>query len=240
MADEFGAVQFPVAPPRNDDQSVTDPALDKIGSYLQAVLNNRLNAAWGAVAPNTKFVQQFFTNNPTDSTFNDRDLPALFLWRSRSMDDQLADDYLETITDVVVLWIPTTADQFKRSLRDPIFNGFQKATSQAINVGRDPAWVDPLDPDSESPELGSVLMERAGLFRMPYATTCKRVDNGVKIDKGSGTATYPAYVLTLRISEVNRQDPSVHGVPSKLDSVQTSGSLVLESILPIPPPPVTP
>lgn len=236
MVDTFGVLEYPtVQPPATDDDSVTDPALDKLAAFLAAVLNVQLSQAWTAVNPGKKFVEQFFTNSPADSTFNERDLPSLFLWRNQALDDQLTDDWLETMTDVTVLWVPQNADQAKRSLRDPGLNGFQKTISRALNVGRDPAWFDPSDPDPDSLNLGSVIMLRAGLFRDPYVTSCRR--EPLAIVKDDTRATYPGITLTIKISEITVWDPAAGRVASATQTTQTAGgNFVLEFQLPKPTP----
>lgn len=231
MADTFGVLEYPVVqPPPSDNDSVTDPALDKIGAYLQAVLNAHIGLAWFTVNPGKKFVEQFFTNSPSDSTFNERDLPSLFLWRQQTVDDQLTDDWVETFTDVTVLWVPQNAEQAKRSLRDPGMNGFQKTISRALYLGRDPAWIDATDQDTEALSRGSVLMIQAGLFREPFVTTCRR--EPLAIVKDETRASYPGISLTMKIAEITVWDPAAHGFESQVDVTSTAGALTLESKIP--------
>src|SRR6478752_3855559 len=140
-SDKFGALTFPVQIPGPGD-SVHDPALDCIGSYLTACLNSMLGSSWKAVNPGRKFVESFNTNNANDE-FNERDLPALFLNRTSSFDDHATDDWVETITDVSVTWVPQTAVQAKRVLRSTGVNGLSKVITRALELGRSPAWIDP-------------------------------------------------------------------------------------------------
>jgi hypothetical protein len=122
MADYFGALTFPAQIP-GPNSSVFDPALDAIGGYLSACLNDQLKSSWGAVNPGVPFVKSFRTDTP-GYEFNERDLPALFVWRSGSVDEQVTDDWTETITEVTVTWVPQNAVQAKRSLRATGVNGF--------------------------------------------------------------------------------------------------------------------
>lgn len=234
MSDRYGALQFPVSPPVGKD-SVSDPALDYIARYLQACLNAQLNQAWSAVNPGRNFVQSYQTQSPGD-TFNERDLPCLYVGRTAMIDDQVTDDWVECTTDVTLTWVPQNAEQAKRSLREPGFNGFQKVVSRALSLGRSPSWVDPLDADPAALTLGSVLIERARLFRWPFLTGGRQ--DTVVITKGTQSSEYPAFTLTMKIHEITQWDNSFDSItmasrdPSKLDETVTSGGLSIEAKIP--------
>lgn len=234
MADQFGAISFPVDAPTSGT-SVNDPALDYIAQYVQACCNFQLAASWGSVNPGKKFIQSYQTQSPGD-TFNDRDLPCLYVWRSHETNDRVTDDWVETTTDVTLTWVPQNADQAKRSLREPGANGFQKVVGRALALGRSPVWVDPLDPATDAKTLGSVLIDRAKLFREPFLTTARQ--DTVVITKGTQTSTYPAFTLMMKIHEITQWDPSFDSIamapraPSKLDETVTSGNFSLESLIP--------
>lgn len=233
-SDTFGALNFPAQIPGPKD-SVHDPALDYIGRYLQACLNDQLGASWSAVNPGRKFVESIQTNSPGDA-FNERDLPALFLIRSSSFDDHVTDDWIEVTTDVSITWVPQNAVQAKRVLRYTGVNGFSKIISRALFLGRSPVWVDPLDTDPTSVTLGSVLIERANLFRWPFVTTTK-VDQ-VTVQKGTLVDVYPAFTVMIKIHEITNWEQSFDSITmrdravSKLDNTTTAGAFQISELIP--------
>lgn len=232
MADQFGALEFPAqAPNLAAGDSVTDPRLDKLGGFLQAVLNADVGLAWNVVSPGKKFVEQMFTNDPADSTFNERDLPSLFVYDARSTSNQMADDLVEDVSQVTVLWVPQNVDQARRSLRSTGVNGLKKSVERAFYLGRHPAWVDPGDPDPDAAMLGSVLMTRAGLCKWPFVRSAQTTPLTIVTD-GSAPRTYPGYSLTVELSEVTQWDPGAYSPTSAVDTTQTAGALGLEFILP--------
>ena len=241
MSDSFGSMTFPVPIPGPND-SVHDSALDCLGSYLTACLNDQLGPSWSAVNPGKKFVESFQTSEPGDS-FNERDLPAMFLYRTASFDEPVTDDWIEQTTDVTVTWVPQSAVQFKKNLRATSINGFSKVVTRALHLGRSPAWIHPADKSTSSKTRGSPLMERAGFFRVPLVTSAK-IDY-VTVEKGLDVATYPAFSLIIRIFEITNWEDSFDSItmadraPSKLDETVTSGALQVSKLIPIPPIPTT-
>jgi hypothetical protein len=233
-SDHFGALRFPAQIPGPKD-SVHDPALDCIAAYLSACLNDQLGASWQAVNPGRKFVESFTTNGPGDE-FNERLLPALFVWRSGSIDEPATDDWLETVTDVSVTWVPQNAVQAKRGIRSTGVNGFHKVVSRALALGRSPAWVDPSDTDPTSKTLGSVLITRAELFRWPFVTMSKM--DQVTIQKGTLVDVYPAFTVMIKIHEITKWDESFDSISmtdravSKLDNTTTSGGFNISELIP--------
>jgi len=234
MSDTFGALEFPVQIPGPND-SVHDPALDLLGAYLMACLNDQLGPSWLAVNPGKKFIESYATNSAND-LFNERDLPGLFGTRSMSYDEQYTDDWTMTSTDVAMTWVPQNAVQARRALRSTGVNGFSKVITRALAIGRSPAWVDPADPDPAAAQLGSVLVERANFIRMPYVISSK--PDQVTIQKGIDYDTYPAFTVMIKIHEITEWEESFDSVvmanraPSKLDETVTSGNFDLHSLIP--------
>lgn len=234
MSDHFGALEFPVQVPGIND-SVQDPALDCIGGYLMACLNDQLGPSWQAVNPGRKFVESFATNAAND-LFNERDLPGLFLYRSISYDEQYTDDWTMTSTDVAVTWVPQNADQAKRALRSTGVNGLSKVITRALALGRSPAWVDPADTDPEAEVLGSVLVDRARLIRMPYVISSK--NDRVTIEKGMEYSTYPAFTVMVKVQEITEWDQSFDSLvmadraPTELNETVTSGNYSISALIP--------
>jgi len=234
MSDTFGSLIFPCQIPGPND-SVFDPALDYLGAYLMACLNDQLGDSWKAVNPGKKFVESYATNSAND-LFNERDLPGLFGTRSMSYDEQYTDDWTMVFTDVAMTWVPQNAVQAKRAMRSTGVNGFSKVITRALALGRSPAWVDPTDPDPTAPKLGSVLVDRARLIRMPYVISAK--PDQVTIQKGIDYDTYPAFTVMIKIHEITEWDESFDSIvmadrdPSKLDETVTSGNFSLHALIP--------
>lgn len=234
--DQYGVLKFPARPP-NDNEPITDQALYCIGSYLMAVLNSKLNGAWNVVNPNVPFVKSIQFDDPNDgSMMNEKDLPALYVWRQSMYDQQSTDDWTETTSDIAIMWIPQTATQAKRSLRAPGINGFAKTITRALGLGSDPSWIDPLDADPGSKIYGSGLMERAGLHARPYLTTTRY--DSITVEKGTDIAKYPAFTTIMRISEITRWDNSWDPIlsapasPSKIDETITAGAFQVKAKIP--------
>jgi hypothetical protein len=242
MADKFGALQFPAQSPNlAAGDAVTDPRLDKIARFLQAVLNADIGQAWSSVSGGKKFVETTSTNDPSDSTFNERDLPALFIYDPRSASNQMTDDLVEDVSQVTVLWVPATAEQAKRSLRSTGVNGFKKAVERAFYLGRHPAWCDDGDTDPDSATFGSALMIRAGLAKWPSVKSAQTAPLTIVTD-GAQPRHYSGFSLTVELSEVTIWDVSLpapgslpqagDNAPSKVDILSTAGALVLDSLIP--------
>ena len=235
MSDHYGALEFPVQIPDVKD-SVHDPAIDCLGRYLQCCLNDQLGQSWSAVNPGRKFVESIQTNSPGDA-FNEKDLPALFLTRQSTTDERISDDWVESLSDVSITWVPQNAVQAKRVLRFTGSNGLSKVISRALFLGRSPAWVDPGDPDPNARTLGSVLINRAGLLRWPVVLMTK-IDS-VTIEKGTLVDVYPAYTVVVRINEITNWDPSFDSVAmadrpqTKLDNSITSGNFNISELIPL-------
>jgi len=234
MSDTYGALNFPVQIPAQNE-SVHDPALDYIGAYFKACLNYQLGPSWQAVNPDRKFVETYEVGEP-DETFNERDLPAIFIYRSMAYDEQISDDWNETCTDVSVTWVPQNAVQAKRALRSTGVNGFQKVISRALELGRSPVWIDPSDDDPSAKTLGSCLMTRAGFYRPPYLVSAKT--DRVTIQKGRDYADYTAFTVVIKIHEITQWNNSFDSItmanraPSKLNETVSSGDFSISKLVP--------
>lgn len=235
MADQFGAVQFPVPAPASKSDSVSDPALDKLGGYLQAVLNANLNTAWHSVTPGGRdFIENVIVQDPQDGLFNESQLPALFLWRVSFTSERISDDWTETTTDVNALWVPQTADQARRALRSQIINGLEKNITHWLRRGRHPAWIDPGDTSANVTTDGSVLIARARFLRWPKLMSLKPNKLTIEKDEGVKPARYPGALAVIRIFEKNSWDPALRGSTAALTStvIQGDGAFVVAENLP--------
>jgi hypothetical protein len=235
MADTFGALELPAQIPTASD-TVTDPALDVIGEFSAAVLNFYAGDAWAwaAVAvDSTPFVKTVNTHNPEDVEFNSRDLPALFLWRSRGITERLADDWLIARDNVTLLWVPRPEAQKKRARRSPIFNAFEKFLAPAFENGRDPAWIKAGDTDPFAASRGSSFLDWAGLFRAPTEQPIQVTNTKLVIQmEGSEPRTYDAVTLQMELAERLVRDPAVHSeAPTSVQfDIDIDGLIVDSSI----------
>lgn len=231
MPDTFGALQLPAQIPAAG-KSVTDPALDVIGAFCQAVMNKYAGDAWAAVAPESPvLVKSVNVHDPQDAEFSSSMLPGLFLWRSRSVIEYLADDVMVDHATVQIAWVPSPAVQKKRANRRGIFNGVAKTLSVALWNGRDSAFIDAGDTDPDAASRGSVLADRAGLMTLFVAKGLTPTSVEIQVDGGE-TRKYIGYAMEIEIQEALEFDPSVHGVaPTSVQvDIDEDGLVVDESI----------
>ncbi len=145
MSYSWGGTALPLAAPATGE-AATDKALTVVADYLQAFVNAYGSVAWAAVAKlgpdGTSPIRSVFTHNPEDPRreFNDKDLPALFLWRESGDDEWLAADWRVDTAVWKALWIFPPAKQDKQTVRDPFLGGLAKLVSFALKKGRDPAY----------------------------------------------------------------------------------------------------
>lgn len=158
MSDQYGATHVPLAASTAGE----DPLLASVLSYFQAIGNAHAIAEWTLVAPG-----QHTTNNPIEvvhdcdpeqGSFNERDLPALFLWRSKTLDRaQLAQDVRVESSTLSLLWVPPPATQDKRSaIRQQFAAKLLKVLDVYLERNRDPAWVASGETDSNAASMGAV------------------------------------------------------------------------------------
>jgi hypothetical protein len=156
MADTYGGLAIPLAAPLAGD-TVTDRALSIYARYFQAVLNARAPIAWQAVHPTVTgtmtplanpVVRTILTHDPREVSFDEKELPALYLDRTGGeRPEWKAEDYRVAPDTWRLLWVFPAAVQAAQRLRNSITNGIVKAIDRAVERVRDPAFVDPNDPD---------------------------------------------------------------------------------------------
>lgn len=182
MPDAFGAE--PIAtlfPP--EGEPVSDPALFRIASFLQAVLNAYKLGEWQAVHPGKLPVQQVFTHNPEDIVFNARDLPALFIYRqSGEKFEWLAEDYDLSHEMLRLLWVFPPAPQDKQRLRSTFVNAAVKVLMHFIELGRDPSYVMPGDTDPTAQAKGSVIYKVASIWEIEWRSYKVAPSLPIKVD----------------------------------------------------------
>jgi len=143
MADTFGGLTIPV--PTTDDP-VGDPAIGKLLGYSQAVLNAYVGDAWRELRPRTGNeglpVKNTFSDDPHLRSFNEKDLPALFMWRRSGKPMQWAEDMRVNEGVIRALWVFPPEPQAKQSPRTPFSSAIAHALDMVFQRGRDPSWFD--------------------------------------------------------------------------------------------------
>lgn len=233
--DSYGALPIPVPAPAAGD-SVADPALNVLGRYLRAVLNRYAVPAWASVAPGQDVVKTATATGAEDQTFNERDLPALFLWRTNENFARIADDWETDTSTVSVLWVPRPGPQAQLALRATFYNAVCKLINTALWNSRDPAWVDPTDPDPLASVLGSSVCARAGLLYQLTKQQSRPYTLTIQIDDAEPRA-YPGILTTFEIAE--RFEPDLAGLtaypalrsPAALDLELTIGGATAGTVV---------
>lgn len=165
MPDFYGPLALP-APANLAGGTFADPAIDTILDFLKTVLNSNGNTAWQSVSgyqsvgPN--LVNSVFGFDPTETdgtTFNTRDLPALFMWRSEVHGaDWIAADYYVRRSKFIILWVPPPATQSNRAIWQSAVNLIASIMDGITDPdGRDPSWKQPGDTDPVAAYAGSLL-----------------------------------------------------------------------------------
>lgn len=200
MADTFGLLQIPAVPVDVVSDPLgpppADPALQKIGSFFQAVVNAYLTDAWNATTPDgddpsadpvrTPPIKTVNTFNPEEYAFNDSDLPGLFIWRQSGATEWLAEDWTMDNTIILARWImPGDKQEIARN-RAPIANGLAKTIIHCLELDRDPSWVDPDDTD---PEAATVPASANSFLLAKPTTTTPQSYSGAGLDGALGTTT---------------------------------------------------
>jgi hypothetical protein len=171
MADTFGGIEIPV--PTTDDP-VGDPALAKLGAFLQAALNDKIGAAWAALRPRpagASFelpVRTVLVQDPVKRAFSDSTLPALFVYRTKGDFDRDGDGFDTDHASIRVIWIYPSDTLEKTKPRLPFGNAVAKVARWALERERHPDWVDAGDDDTKAPsysaDTDSILVAKATLL----------------------------------------------------------------------------
>jgi len=234
MSDTYGALQIPVQLPPVSGPGAglpVDRVLDTFGAYLKAILNARVGAMWTAVAPGLgAVVHRVFTANPEDVLINESYLPALFVWRSQpGRQSRLADDWWITEAVLTVMWLLEPGDVVKREKRMRMQPVIASNIHSALAMGRDPAWVDFGDTEPTAAARGSILIDRAGLMRLPEVQQSQLVPVTLA-PENSDPVTYRAVSTQVITTERFKRDPAAHGTPSAAGiSVVQGGANIVTS-----------
>jgi hypothetical protein len=165
----YGAIELPLPEPTTDTEAVTDPALDTILAFCQAVLNTNGMAGWAALAGDDKLpVKSVHAHDPEENALNSKHFPALYLFRSSAAEPAawIADDYRVTTDELTLIWVFPWAPQGVQKRRTAYVNGLLKLLDAGFAEQRDPAWIATGDTDPDATRLGSHLLTRAGLWSL--------------------------------------------------------------------------
>lgn len=172
MADQNGGLELP-AP--TDDTPVGDPALGHLGGFLRAAINRYCATAWAALRPRSGDdalpVRAVFTHDPEAASFNDRDLPALFVWRQRTRFGQRDLDYLDGTSTVRALWVYPPEPQAKHVPRRPFAHAVASAVRVALGLGRIPEWAATGDTDPTAATIAADPDSIRTAFASPTSPT---------------------------------------------------------------------
>jgi hypothetical protein len=196
----WGTTELPLAAPATGD-AVTDKAASVLLAYFKAFVNAYAPAAWQSVFKSsvatvpTRPVVGAFINDPSNSEFNERDLPAIFLWRDNGDDEWIAADWRITTDNWKLLWIFPPAVQGTQQARDPIINGLAKLLSFALKRGRDVSFQVAGDSDTTALDVAALP---ASLKTSLATTTSAQSYSGAALNGSIGTgAITPARAPTV-------------------------------------------
>lgn len=158
MSYTWGATALPLEAPAAGE-AVTDKALSVVAAYLKAFVNAHGAAAWADVEKSgTSPIQNAFAHNPEDPRreFNDKHLPALFLWRESGDDEYIAADWRVQSSVWKALWVFPPANQARQTPRDPFLKGLVDLVSYALKRGRDASYAVTGDSDTSAATVAAL------------------------------------------------------------------------------------
>ncbi len=207
MADTFGAVELPLA--ATTSGPVSDPAIEYLAQFVAAVLNRHAAAAWATVDPRNPPVKRVFTHDPEKIDVSDSDFPCVFVWRSDSKPEWVADDYTTDVATFTIMWLFEPLPQAAQRKRAPFLNGILKPLYRAFSRGRDPAWVLQGDTDTGAATRGTVLWWACGILRERIQ---KAELDGLVVDliDGGKLRSYDGISITLEAEERLFEDPALY------------------------------
>lgn len=168
MSDTVGADTLPIQPP-SAGEAVADPCLSRLVAYFKAVVNRYSGDAWRTVMPKSDPVGFTFTHNPEETNFNERTLPAFYLYRlGEDPLEWLAEDYDISHAKLRLLWIFPVAGQDTQAFRSTFVNGIAACLKHFIELGRDPSYVLAGDTDPRAASEGSVIYRVANIWEIQW------------------------------------------------------------------------
>jgi len=230
MGHALGLVEFPVEASLGGDHSRGDPLLWAVGGFCKAILNTKCADAYidiGGGFADGVVVNGVAYNDPEDSTFNENDLPALFVYRDHGQKHEVewaTDDSTHETTLVRILWAPPPGPQDIRSDRAPFFNAIFKAIELAFAVGVDPCWVAEGETNAEYLTRGTPIQIAAGCYNPPRILRAHEVPIKIGMDGVAPDREYPGWFMDLQVVETTAWDLTLFGYPS-----DGRGSSVIQS-----------
>lgn len=157
----FLPVDVPIVTGAEKTPSAGDPLLITLGSFLGTVLHADCGAAWEAIQPGFKPLQNglrdgragqnvvrkiYYFDPRRQLPFNEADLPGLFVYRGPGVPAQrfCADSFRRTKL-VVVEWLCLDPTAELKERRASFGNAVSSAMQNAIWRGNHRAWVAPFD-----------------------------------------------------------------------------------------------
>lgn len=219
--DTWGALQIPLsaAPPFTPQQTslwvapanvpLADPALAVVLDFLTTFLVTDQNAlaVWQILAPNKPnnvpqpVVQRIFAHDPSKEVLSNAYLPGLFFFRSGGgKHEWVADDWLRDTSTLTLLWVFADAMQDTQRQREPFGHAIAKLIDAAVERGRTPSWLQPGDPDPQSPLAGSLFYKYAG-FDAFWFDDWKPASLVIKTPDGVIAGQYPAIAMKFTMQE---------------------------------------
>lgn len=149
MADKFGALSLPTV---STELPLGDPSLRHLADFCRAVINAECSVAWATARPRSGELalpcRSSFTHNPTRCDFDEKSLPAVFVYREKGASTFPADDYLVDAAQVSILWVYPPADhQNHQSLRAAFHRAVAASLQVALDNGAHRAWSSSSDTD---------------------------------------------------------------------------------------------
>ncbi|WP_394849697.1 hypothetical protein LZC95_19870 [Pendulispora brunnea] len=203
MGDRYGLVTAPVAP-AGADEAAGDPALTHLAEFLRAWLNANAMEAFGHLMPRLPPCREAFCHDPEEVSFNERDLPAIFVWREGGNSERIADDYHVETSELALLWVVPPSPQAKQRIRQPFANAIWKLVDMGIERGRAPGFVVAGDSDPRAASEGSLIYGYLGAWSIDLRRRRRRTF--VEAMSDSPARRYPAVEMTLELRELQEYD----------------------------------
>lgn len=225
---KLGALLLPAPAPDSQDDSVGDPALDILGDFFATVLRHYLDLAWSDCAPGEEIVKKILKHDPEDFDFAAKDTPVLCLWREGdSSPKNLADSFVETETQLRVLWVLPPATKFKNGKRSSFFAAFDKVIGLVALHERDRSYIHPSQANPAHPSYDEAAAYGSDIFALAGIDWWKlqSVQRApVDVEGGSQTHRFIGYLASFAIGETTVTDPTVFGTgPTVIDFDLTTG-----------------
>jgi hypothetical protein len=234
MADTYGAKTLPLAgvggslpaTPTAVEAS-GDPLLAFLASYLMTAANARLGAEWGVIAAPNRApaapespIFRAFTHDPEAWDFNDKLLPALFVYRSDDGGgayEQLTADLRVARDTVILFWIPRSTPQTRRADQARFASKLFALFDTLLEENRDPTWVVEGDTETRAALDGSSLRDVAQLYSVQMRRSPKRRLLDLRWPSDDVTATYTGFEGALEVREPYVRDPARDGALTGLE-----------------------